>query len=122
MIRGKHVTLRPVAQADVALLDAWGSDEQAQGEYNTFGMIPSAAHERSFNENGMLGEAQGVLMVVNAASEPIGSVTYHHAIYGPNSGSRAYNMGISIPLSSAARVTASRHNNCWQRICLRPTR
>jgi RimJ/RimL family protein N-acetyltransferase len=90
------VQLRPVAESEIALLDAWERDPQAQGIYNNFGLVPATSNMRGFTETGLLGEHQGVLMVVLSSGEPIGSLSYHQVVYGPNSGSRAYNFGISI--------------------------
>jgi RimJ/RimL family protein N-acetyltransferase len=96
MIHGTLINLRPVTRADLELLDAWANDRDFTSEYNDFGLAPADAYSQRFAEDGMLSERQATLLIVTHAGEVVGDVTYHPAMYGPNVGSRAYNIGISI--------------------------
>lgn len=96
MIRGERVSLRPVERADLPILEAWTNDEGAQGAFNMFGLEGKHGLEQGFAKAGFLDERQGMLLVVTPAGEPIGSVGYRVVDYGPNRGSQAYAIGISL--------------------------
>lgn len=96
MIRGALVNLRPVTRADLPQLEAWRNDSEFNSEYNTFGLNPNHGLEQGFNEDGLLTDRQAMLLIVTQAGEVVGDIGYHQAVYGPNSGSRVYNIGLSI--------------------------
>ncbi len=96
MIHGTLISLRPVTRTDLELLDAWANDRDFTSEYNDFGLAPADAYSQRFAEDGMLTERQATLMIVTHDGVVVGDVSYHPAMYGPNVGSRAYNIGISI--------------------------
>lgn len=96
MIHGTLVTLRPVTRADLELLDSWANDRAFTSEYNDFGLVPLDAFSQRFADDGMLTERQSTLLIALHDGTVIGDVSYHPAVYGPNAGSRAYNIGISI--------------------------
>jgi RimJ/RimL family protein N-acetyltransferase len=103
------VTLRPVGQDDLVLLDTWRNDPEHQSEYGDFMVM----HRRrtTFRErwdlNGLLGEDSGMLLIC-LDSEPIGTFQWHSVEYGPNRGSHALNLGISIDPSARGRGIGSR--------------
>jgi RimJ/RimL family protein N-acetyltransferase len=78
------VTLRPVRNEDIALLDTWRSDPKTEGVFNDFGLSPTPA------------SIEGNVLVVEADGEPIGTVTWQEVRYGPNEESRAINIGITL--------------------------
>ncbi|MBC8077908.1 MAG: GNAT family N-acetyltransferase [Chloroflexales bacterium] len=96
MIKGELVGLRPVLAADLPLLEAWENDVAVHGEYNMFGLRPVNGMAGDFGKSGFLDDQQGMLMVVKPDGEVVGAVSYHTVAYGPNSGSRTYNFGISL--------------------------
>ena len=96
MIQGEKIRLRVVTQADLALLEAWANDSQVHSEYGAFGLRPAGSYERRFAEDGLLSMRFGQLLVVTHDDTPVGSVNYLQIGYGPNEGSKAYNIGISI--------------------------
>ena len=97
MIRGEKIYLRIVTEADLALLNAWSNDIDFNSEYNSFGLQPADAIEKRFAENGLISPQQGRLLIVTSSNdEVIGFVSYQQARYGPNEGSIAFNIGISI--------------------------
>jgi len=96
VIRGECVGLRPVIQSDIAVLDSWTNDAAINGSYNMFGLERMNGLESGFQARGLLDDDQGTLMIVTLAGEIVGSMSYHEVRYGPNSGSRAYNIGLSI--------------------------
>ena len=96
MLQGEKVRLRIVTAADLALLSTWSNDLDFNSEYNTFGLREANSVENSFAENGLLSSRSGELLVVTTNDDVVGSVSYHHVRYGPNDGSLAYNIGISI--------------------------
>ncbi len=97
MIRGEKVYLRVVTEADLALLSAWWNDADFKSEYNSFGLQPANTIEKHFAENGLLSSQQGDLLIVTSNNDDIiGSISYRQVKYGPNEGSAAFNIGISI--------------------------
>jgi len=96
MIQGEKLRLRVVTQADLALLNEWADDLQVHSEYGSFGLHPANSFERRFAEDGLLSSRFGQLLVVTHDDTPVGLVNYHQVGYGPNEGSKAYNIGISI--------------------------
>lgn len=95
-IRGERVGLRPVTQADIAVLEAWKNDATISGSYNMFGLQPTNGLESRFQAHGLLDDGRGTLMIVTLAGEVVGSISYHEVRYGPNAASRAYNIGLSV--------------------------
>ena len=96
MIRGKRVHLRVVTAADLALLTTWTNDLDFNSEYNTFGLRRADSVEKSFAENGLLSSQHGELLMGIEDGTVVGSISYHQMPYGPNEGSIAYNIGLSI--------------------------
>ena len=96
MIWGDQVGLRLVASADLPLLEAWENDAAVHGEYNMFGLRPTNGMGGDFGKSGFMDDQQGMLMVVKLGGEVVGAMSYHTVAYGPNSGSRTYNFGISL--------------------------
>jgi RimJ/RimL family protein N-acetyltransferase len=94
---GTVVRLRDVTLADADRLDAWARDPAARGEFNDFGLEPSTADREALARGPLRNERNGELIVERLADgEPIGSVSWHQVRYGPNEGSFAWNMGISL--------------------------
>jgi aminoglycoside 6'-N-acetyltransferase len=96
MIQGEKVYLRVVSQADLALLEAWENDPAYNSEFNSFGLRPASLLEKRFAEEGMLGVRYGKMLIVSNEGGLVGDMSYHQVGYGPNEGSRAYNIGISL--------------------------
>jgi len=96
MIEGTLINLRPVTRDDLALLDSWANDRDFTSEYNDFGLVPLDAYSQRFADDGMLTERASTLLIVAKDGTIAGDVAYHPAVYGPNAGSRAFNIGISI--------------------------
>jgi aminoglycoside 6'-N-acetyltransferase len=96
MIRGERVSLRPVERSDLPLLEAWTNDVNAHGAFNMFSLEGKHGLEQGFAKSGFLDERQGMLLVVTAAGEPIGTMNYRQVVYGPNPGSLPYAIGISL--------------------------
>lgn len=95
MVSGELVSLRPVIDADIELLEQWENDPLIRSEYNNFGFTPVGSLTRSFAESGLLSSQRGMLMVVTLAGDIAGHVSYHPVHYGPQS-SMAYNIGIEL--------------------------
>lgn len=96
MIQGEKIRLRIVTQTDLPLLNAWSNDLQVNSEYNSFGLQPAGSIERGFAEEGLLSSRSGQLLVIAHDDAPVGIVSYHQERHGPNEGSIAFNIGISI--------------------------
>jgi RimJ/RimL family protein N-acetyltransferase len=96
VIQGQRAGLRPVVQSDIAVLDSWTNDSAIQGSYNMFGLERENGSASGFQACGLLDDDQGTLMIVTLAGAIVGSISYHQVRYGPNIGSRAYNIGLNI--------------------------
>lgn len=99
MIRGELICLRPIEHEDLAIFARWTNEEAYNSEYNTFELRRTNYRERGFAENGLLSPSSGVLAIVTHDGTVIGDISYHQQRYGPNVGSIAYNIGISIEAS-----------------------
>ncbi|KPV53030.1 hypothetical protein SE17_11990 [Kouleothrix aurantiaca] len=96
MIRGTRINLRTVGPADLPMLDAWAADPEFASEYNFFGLVPPNAYTPRMAGDGTLSERHGTLLVVLPDGTPVGDVSFRDVMYGPGSGSRAYNIGIAL--------------------------
>jgi RimJ/RimL family protein N-acetyltransferase len=94
---GSKVRLRDLTIDDADLLDGWSADADVRGEFNDFGIEPSPVDREALAKGPFRNERNGELMVERLTDgEPIGSVSWHRVGYGPNAGSAAWNMGISL--------------------------
>src|SRR5947209_1401381 len=107
MIQGEKLRLRVVTSADLALLASWKNDPGFYSEYDDFGLRGAGTLEKRFAESGLLDSHYGVLLVVASNDEVIGRVDYHQVKYGPNEGSRGYNIGIVIALTQRGKAYGS---------------
>jgi RimJ/RimL family protein N-acetyltransferase len=88
--------LRPVRRDDLDMLERWWESPEVQTRFNWFGYPPPEFLRRRFEENGMLGDDYGHLLVELADGTLVGDVSYHAVKHGPGQGSRAYNIGITL--------------------------
>jgi RimJ/RimL family protein N-acetyltransferase len=102
------VTLRPVGQADLTLLDTWRNDPAHQSGYGDFLTMHRrrTSSRESWELDGMLGEDAGTLLICLDGA-PVGALQWHVVSYGPNQGSRALNLGISIEPSARGQGVGS---------------
>lgn len=96
MLRGTLIDLRPVTEADLALLEAWDADPEYDGEYNTFGLRPAGQTRRSFAEHRFLADDRGRLLAATKASEVVGGVSYRLVKHGGGIANRVYEIGVTI--------------------------
>jgi len=88
-----RVDLIPAAEEDLPLLYRLTSDPEATGEHEWFGWQDPHAFRRRWEENGLLGEASGVLMV-SVGSERIGFVGWNKRPMARTS--FCWNVGIAL--------------------------
>ena len=92
-----RVRLRDVTLADADLLDAWDAAPEVRGEFNEFGMPPSPAPRDVMAAGPLRNEHNGMLIVeLVSDGTPIGSVSWHRLMNGPNPESATWNIGISL--------------------------
>lgn len=90
-----RVRLREATPADADLLERWQGRDYV-GEFNRFGLPPRPFGDE-LRERGFVGSDRGALIVeVVADGSPIGTVSWHPEMYGPNSESLAWNIGINL--------------------------
>ncbi len=63
--------------------------DEARGEFNDLGPLDDELLTSSFR-------AQRLLVLRRDTDEPVGFVSWHRVRYGPNVGSRAWNIGINL--------------------------
>ncbi|MDT7544821.1 MAG: hypothetical protein QOE99_931 [Actinomycetota bacterium] len=80
--------LRPPRLEESELLAAWRAAPQS--EYEIWGESP-APGESVPSPHGM-----GELLITDGEDNPLGTVGWHQVLYGPNSGSIALDIGISL--------------------------
>lgn len=79
------------------MLDAWAADPEARGEFNDFGQPPGRSHAEMLAKGPMVDEHHGELLVeLVEDGTPIGTVGWHAVWNGPTTGSRCWNIGISL--------------------------
>jgi RimJ/RimL family protein N-acetyltransferase len=88
--------LRPVRRADLEMVERWWGDPEAQGHHSWFGFSPDGQLRRRFEQDGLLGEDRGNLLVELADGTLAGEVSYVAVHHGPTPGSRAFNVGIGL--------------------------
>lgn len=101
---GRLVTLRPLTRADLELFDGWHLDGRLASEFDTFGLRRAERHRGAYEETGLLTEDGGDLVVMTTdGAEPVGDVQWHAVRYGPNRGSIALNIGITLRTDARGR-------------------
>jgi RimJ/RimL family protein N-acetyltransferase len=99
----KVVHIRPIVEADLALLESLYADPDEASQYGFFGYRSLGWLRRGFAEKGLISEDHGRLAVaLGAASEPgefIGEVSWQKAQTGPTS----FGWSIGIGLLAKAR-------------------
>ncbi|WP_424641514.1 GNAT family N-acetyltransferase [Embleya sp. AB8] len=93
-----QVLLRPVAEADLPILERFMTDPEAIGPYQWNGWQPPGRFRRGWAENGLLGDEGGYLLVVRGA-EVLGFVAWRRI----QSGRTSYCWNIGIGLFPEAR-------------------
>lgn len=91
-----HLRLRPAERRDLGVLDGWVNDVEAVGEFNSFGFEARRGHAKSFEEDGLLSDERGLLLLELPGDQVIGAIRYWQVRYGPNSASRAFALGIHL--------------------------
>ena len=78
-----RVRLRDVTLDDADLLDAWGADPAATGEFNDFGGTPEPIDREALARGPLRNERNGALLVERISDgQPIGTVGWHRAAGG----------------------------------------
>lgn len=96
------VLLRPVRESDLDTLILWRTDPWFLGEFNDFGFSATTAVRRGWERDGLLGPDDGLLLVTLDDGTPddggtaIGEVTWRSLLWGANTASRAWDIGISL--------------------------
>lgn len=91
-----RVRLRDVVLADADLLDSWDSPA-ISGEFNDFGVPRGRAPREALAKGPMRNDHNGQLIVeLVEGGTPIGTVSWHQVMYGPNPESACWNVGISL--------------------------
>ncbi|WP_265563236.1 GNAT family N-acetyltransferase [Streptomyces hygroscopicus] len=89
----EHVTLRPVGEDDLAVLDRFLTDHEVASSYQWFGWWDPGRWRREWAGNGLLGDDGGTLMVVRD-DEGLGFVAFRKV--RPARTVFYWNMGIGL--------------------------
>lgn len=98
IVRSDRTVLRPVAEADLAVLERFIREPDAAGPFECLSWIDPGLWPRQWADNGLLGEDGGKLMV-DAGSAPVGFVGWQKVGVSRT----AYCWNISIALLPEAR-------------------
>jgi RimJ/RimL family protein N-acetyltransferase len=88
-----QVTLRPVAEEDLAVIERLTNDPDGAGEYEWHGWHDPHVWRHRWAENGLMGSAAGTLMIIRGTG-PVGFVSWRQATTGPIS--FCWELGIAI--------------------------
>jgi RimJ/RimL family protein N-acetyltransferase len=92
-----RVRLRPPTLDDLGVLELWRGSRRYTGEFNDFGDSDRPTLDEPVRDDGTVIEHGGVLLVELVADRrPIGTVSWRAVWYGPNTESRAWNVGINL--------------------------
>jgi ribosomal protein S18 acetylase RimI-like enzyme len=94
-----QVTLQPVTEDDLSFLEHLTNDRVATGEHEWHGFADPGALRRGWAETGLLGDSQGVLMVVARDAGRAGQVSWRKT----QTGAISYCWGIGIGLAPEFR-------------------
>jgi len=83
--------LRPARPDEAALLEGWRDDPQT--EYETWGDPPPGI---AISANIPQPHGMGELLITDGHDRPIGTIGWHQVLHGPNAGSIALDIGISV--------------------------
>jgi len=84
--------LRPARPDEADLLVRWRAEPASEYDDFTGGEVPTGQDSRPQHAPAGLGE----LVVTDGTDVLLGSVSWHEVSYGPNRGSTAYSIGISL--------------------------
>jgi RimJ/RimL family protein N-acetyltransferase len=73
---GDEVTLRPAAEADLAILERLTQDPAAAGEFAWMGWYNLNLYRQSWAANRLIGDDNGILIVARG-DDPLGIVSWH---------------------------------------------
>lgn len=94
--RPPRIRLRDATLDDLELLEAWTTPEM-HGEFNEFGLERRGSLREALSEGPLRNERNGTLIVERVSDgRPVGTVSWHQVMYGPNDASRAWNIGIAL--------------------------
>lgn len=88
-----HLTLRPVAEDDLPILDLLTQDPAATGEFAWLGWHDLTRYRQWWADNGLISDDVGILIVVRG-DERLGFVSWHKVPSTP--GYHYWNIGIAL--------------------------
>lgn len=80
MLKGEHITLRPVREADLDRLRELDLDLDSRGDYWPLSIMSEQTYRREFHETGFWGENFGRLLMIDAGGEIIGEIMYFKTV------------------------------------------
>ena len=108
--------LREATLDDAEIFDERAGDPEWIGEFNDFGLPPPPPlAENLANGKRMVTPERGQLLIERLSDGAvIGDISWHPVSYGPNEGSRALNIGLSLIPRHAVTVTGPKRNGCFR--------
>jgi RimJ/RimL family protein N-acetyltransferase len=102
MLYGENIYLRVVHLDDLPILEERADDLAFLTEFNFFGLRRHQSLEKAFQENGLLSQEKGTLVVVTCADEQVvGDITYRQVRYG--GAGMTYDIGITLVPTSRGK-------------------
>src|SRR5690606_7509640 len=76
MLKGTHVTLRPVRESDLEHLYACHADVDNRGSYFPRGILGKPSFDKQFHENGMWSRDEGTLVITVPDDRIVGHIEF----------------------------------------------
>lgn len=80
MLKGRHISLRPVREADLDRLYDAHTDIATRGPYFPHGVMSESAFRKEFAENGFWQKTDGMLLLVTAEGDIAGHIEFFRPI------------------------------------------
>jgi RimJ/RimL family protein N-acetyltransferase len=80
MLKGNHITLRPVRETDIDQLYAFHLDIDNRGSYFPRGVLSQPAFRKEFQETGFWSKEDGMLVMVSPTNEILGHIEFFKTV------------------------------------------
>jgi RimJ/RimL family protein N-acetyltransferase len=100
-------TLRPVVEADIAVLERQHVSPESAGAMSWYGFREPGVLRRRVENHETIREEQGMLAVVNDAGAVVGDVSWIRVMNGPPPNGNCWNIGIWIAPEHRSKGHAS---------------
>jgi RimJ/RimL family protein N-acetyltransferase len=80
VLTGEVISLRPVSQSDLDQLYRFHIDIRNRGDFFPLGIASETVFKRRFQETGLWSDAEGMLVIVDAADTVLGHIEFYRTL------------------------------------------